>query len=116
MLMMEASGNVVDITASGTLTSEDYDRLIPELERVAAEQGPLRIYIELHDFTGWTPPALWKDIRFDAQHQDDMERIAVVGERRWEDWATRLSKPFLKADVRFFPREEAEEARRWLSD
>lgn len=115
MVRMEANENVVDVRASGTLTSEDYDRLVPELERLAAEHGPLRIYIELRDFSGWTPAALWKDIRFDARHQDDMERIAVVGEKRLEDWATKLSKPFLKADMRFFPREEAQEARRWLT-
>lgn len=115
MVTMEANGNVVDVTASGTLTSEDYDRLVPELERLTAEYGPLRIYIELRDFSGWTPPALWKDIRFDARHQHDMERIAVVGEKRLEDWGTKLSKPFLEADMRFFPREEAEEARRWVT-
>lgn len=115
MVRMDANENVVDVTASGTLTSEDYDRLVPDLERLAAEHGPLRIYIELSDFKGWTPPALWKDIRFDARHQDDMERIAVVGEERLEEWGTKLSKPFIKADMRFFSSDEADEARHWLT-
>lgn len=114
MLELNAQGRAVEITARGTLTAEDYDRLIPELERLAAEHGPLRIYIELNDFSGWTPAALWRDIKFDARHQDEMERIAVVGEKRAEEWGTKVSKPFLKAEMRFFAREDAAEARRWL--
>ncbi len=43
-----------------------------------------------------------------------MERIAVVGEKRWEEWVTKLSQPFLKADMQFFVSEKAGEARRWL--
>lgn len=115
MITIDPNTNVVDIMATGTLTSDDYDRLIPELERLAAKHSPLRIYIELRDFKGWTPAALWKDIRFDAGHQDDMKRIAVVGENGVEKWVTKLSKPFLKAGMRFFSLAEAEEARRWLT-
>lgn len=76
---------VVEFHVSGTLTGNEYDRLVPELERLISERGPLRIYIELRDFHGWTPAGLWKDLRFDAKHQDDMERIAVVrtGRRRF---------------------------------
>ena len=115
MIEIRAKPDVVEFHVSGTLTGDDYDRLVPELERLAAERGPLRMYIELRDFQGWTPAGLWKDLRFDATHQDDMERIAVVGENRWEEWATKLSQPFLKADMRFFPPEEAEAARRWVA-
>ena len=116
MIQVREASEMVELVVSGTLSVDDYDRLVPRLERLAAERGPLRIYIELHDFHGWSPAALWKDIRFDARHQDDMERIAVVGEKRWEEWAIRLSQPFLKADMRFFHPDEAEAARRWVSE
>ena len=115
MIEIREKPDVLEFHVSGTLTRDDYDRLVPELERLAGERGPLRMYIELHDFHGWTPAGLWKDLRFDAKHQDDMERIAVVGESRWEKWATRLSQPFLKADMRFFSPQEAEVARRWAA-
>lgn len=46
----------------------------------------------------------------------DEDRIAVVGEKWWEEWATRASQPFLKANRRFFRREEADDARRWVSE
>ena len=116
MVEIRETPGLVEFEVSGTLSGDDYERLVPRLERLVAERGPLRIYIELHDFHGWSPAALWKDLRFDARHQDDMERIAVVGEKRWEEWAIGLSQPFMKADMRFFRMDEAEEARRWVRE
>lgn len=58
---------------------------------------------------------LWKDIRFDAKHQDDMECVAVVGEKNWEAWATKLSQPFLKADMRFFTPDQSDAVRKWIT-
>ena len=114
MIELRETSVAIEIVAAGTLTAEDYERVLPKLERLAARRGPLKFYIELRDFHGWTPAALWKDLRFDAQHQDDMARIAVVGESRWQEFGTIISQPFLKAEMRFFPVEEATDARRWL--
>jgi hypothetical protein len=116
MIELKAQPDLVEIHASGKLAGEDYDRLVPELERLAAERGALRLYIELEDFRGWDPEGLWQDVKFDATHQDAMERIAIVGRTRWEEWGTKLSKPFFKADVRFFETPRAAEARAWLRE
>lgn len=114
MLDLRTEPDLVEIDASGKLTGADYERLVPELERLAADRGPLRLYIELKDFRGWDPEGLWKDVKFDASHQDEMDRIAIVGENKWEEWGTRLSKPFFKADMRFFTPDRVAEARAWL--
>lgn len=114
MIRMRSEPDIVRIEAHGRLTGHDYDAWLPTLEKTAEERGPLRLYIELLDFHGWSPTGLWEDIKFDATHQDDMERIAVVGESGWQEWGTKLSRPFFKADVKFFTRDHAEEAERWL--
>ena len=114
MIEVREVPGLVELKVSGTLSSDDYERLVPRLERLVAESGPLRFYIELHDFHGWTPAGMWKDIRFDMGHQEDMARIAIVGEKRWQDWAVGLSQPFLKADMRFFHTDEADAARQWV--
>lgn len=116
MIDLEPKPDFVRIEVSGKLTGDDYDRLIPELERIAAERGALRLYMELRDFAGWEPEALWEDIKFDATHQDEMDRVAVVGDSSWEEWGTRLSDPFFKADLRFFTYDEADEARSWVRE
>ena len=116
MIELHEAPDAIEILATGTVDGSDYERIIPELERLAARRGPLRFYIELRGFRGWTPAALWKDLRFDARHQDDMARIAVVGEKRWHEFGTMISRPFLQAEMRFFAVDEAARARRWLTE
>jgi hypothetical protein len=106
---------MIRMKASGTITRDDVQRFIPEFERVARSKGPVRMMIELEDFQGWNFGGLWEDLKFDMQHQSDMGRIAIVGDKRWQDLGTRLSKPFFKAEMRYFDRNELEQAESWLS-
>ena len=34
-------------------------------------------------FHGWAAGALWEDTRFAINHFADIEKIAMVGEKRW---------------------------------
>lgn len=99
----------------GRLARVDYDRFVPEFERIARAQGPLRLLIELDDFRGWDLPALWEELKFDTTHQNDMGRVAIIGDRAWQEWGTGLSKPFFKAEMRYFERDKAADARAWLT-
>jgi len=108
--------DVVVVRASGTLTDADYDHAVPEIENaVQLAQGPLHVMIRLEDFHGWEIGALWQELRFDAEHEGDFGRIAVLGETTLEEWATRLSAAFTKSEMRFFPLEREEEASAWLA-
>ena len=42
--------------------------------------------IELKDFEGWDFKGLWADLKFDVSHQEQMDRIAILGDKRWQDW------------------------------
>ncbi|WP_029058926.1 STAS/SEC14 domain-containing protein [Stappia stellulata] len=107
--------DLIVIRASGTLTTQDYESAVPELEHALdLANGALRVLVRLEDFRGWEIGALWQELKFDLKHLNDFGRIAVVGEGRLEDWATRLSAPFTKAETRFFPLEKEAEAHAWL--
>lgn len=102
--------------ASGKLTEADYDAAIPELENaIGLATGPMRLMIVLEDFRGWEIGALWKDLRFDLRHRNDLGRVAIIGESKTEEWIGRLSKPFFDAEIRYFDAERLDEAREWLS-
>ena len=38
----------------------------------------------MKDFHGWDAGALWEDIKFDLKHFSDIERVAMVGEKKWQ--------------------------------
>lgn len=110
-----SEGNVVGFRVSGTLRREDYDDMTALLEKRIDEYGPVRILFEMApEFDGWTPGALWEDVRFDLTQNQQMTRAAMVGDERWEEALTKLAQPFAHAEVRYFDLSEREEAWRWL--
>jgi hypothetical protein len=115
MLSMNvADDGAVKLDVSGQVTKSDIDKFEPAFDRVAADQGPVRMIIELTDFEGWDFDGFWRDLKFDSRHQDDLERVAIVGEEGWEDLSVRFTNPFFKADMRFFYKTQREEAERWV--
>ncbi len=100
---------------SGTLTAEDYDRCIGDLEARLARYPRIGIYCDLRDFTGITPAALARDLRFALGKVGQFDRFArgaVVTGRQWIASATDLTgKFFPQTGMRSFGEDEAEAAK-----
>ena len=107
-------GKVLEVLLSGKLSREDYQQFVPEVERLVQAHGKIRMLVEMHGFHGWTAGALWQDLKFDARHFTDIERVAMVGENQWQHMLAVFSKPFTAAKVRYFNHAEIEQARAWL--
>jgi len=107
-------GKVLQVTVSGKLKHDDYQRFVPEFERLVKQQGKLRVLFEMDDFHGWDGAALWDDIKFDIKHFSDIERLAMVGDKKWEKGMSTFCRPFTTAQVRYFDRSAIEDARVWL--
>ncbi|WP_166823485.1 SpoIIAA family protein [Thalassoroseus pseudoceratinae] len=108
------SGKIVEIEISGKLTSEAYGMFVPLMEQKIQQFGKVRMLVVLHDFHGWELSALWEDIKFDAKHFSDIERLALVGESKWEKGMSVFCKPFTTAKIKYFDQGELAEARQWI--
>ena len=108
--------NVVATKAVGKLTKEDYDRLLPLLRKKVDKHGNLRWYFEMDKFVGWEPEAAYKDMKFDFKNADTLEKVAMVGAKKWEKMLTQVMKPFTTADVRFFEISQKQEALSWIEE
>ena len=105
---------VLAVRVSGKLSKEDYERFIPEFEKLVKEHGKIRVLFEMVDFHGWEASALWQDIKFDAKHFTDIERLAMVGDKKWEKGMSVFCKPFTTAKIRYFDRADIAGAKAWL--
>ena len=112
----ENNGNIVVIHISEKLSKEDYEQFVPEVERLILKHGRVRILFEMHDFHGWSAGALWEDTKFAFKHYSDIERLAVIGEKKWQKGMTTFCRPFTKAEIRYFEHDHADEARAWLKE
>ena len=112
----QAGGKILVVHATGKLHADDYATFVPQVEQLIAQHGKIRIIFDLHDFHGWSPDALWQDIKFDARHFADIERLAIVGESAWERAIAAACRPFSLAKIRYFDRSEISEANDWIRD
>lgn len=108
------AGRVLLVNLTGRLDKEDYERLVSEVEQRGKQHDEIRMMVEVHDFQGWDAGVSWEDVDADTQHFNDLKRLAVVGEKKWEEGLAKFSKPFTTAEVRFFEPAEAPHARVWI--
>jgi hypothetical protein len=107
--------HLLEVKASGKLSAEDYHHFEPAVERLI-DEGKIKILFEMHDFHGWEMGAMWEDIKFATKHCRDVERIAMVGDKKWEKWMATICKPFTLSKIRYFEDGQQDEARKWLAE
>lgn len=110
------SAKSIGFKLSGKLHDEDYKTFVPRVDAAIAEAGKVRLLAEFHDFKGWDAHALWDDIKFATTHCTKIERIALVGEKKWEEWMAKVCKPFTMAKVKYFDAGEIDAAWKWLDE
>lgn len=114
-ILPQTQGDFVAIKLIGKLTELDFEIITPLLVAEIEEYHKIALFVEMEDFHGWTPGALWADTKFDLQHHNDFSRIAIVGDQKWEQWMATFAKPFTSAAVRYFNVDERDAALRWSS-
>jgi hypothetical protein len=104
---------------TGTLTAADYDRCIEDLESRLARHECIGIYCDLRGFTGITPAAIARDLRYalgKVGEYDRFARGAIVTGRQWLASVTRVAAKFFpKTEIRSFGEDEADAALAWAA-
>ncbi len=111
-----AHGKVLEVFVTGKLQKEFYEEFVPLVEKQIAEFKKIRVLFQMHDFHGWTAGAFWEDLKFDLKHFNDIERLAIVGESKWEKGMATFCKPFTTAKVQYFDVADVDQARLWINE
>ncbi|MCL7743559.1 STAS/SEC14 domain-containing protein [Guyparkeria hydrothermalis] len=104
------------LRAVGHLTHADYEQIAPVIEGALSgvKEPRLRALVEATEFEGWEPRALWDDFRLGLRHGAVFDRIAIWGDKRWQEVAAKIGSWFISGEARFF--ESRDEALRWLAE
>jgi hypothetical protein len=98
----------------GKLTGDDLEVAIKELESRLKAHERVRVYAEIADISGMTFEAFVKDWTYGLRHLRDVEKEAVVTDRKWievlAEWGDAL---FPSLEVRHFTFDHREEALEW---
>jgi len=90
------------------------------LESVALEligKGKkVRLLAVLENFKGWEKAEAWADVGFMMKHDNDIIKMAIVGEERWKNESFLfVGKGLRNTEIEFFPSFSLKRAEDWVS-
>ena|SRR5688572_25347985 len=97
----------------GVVTSDDQAVLVAWVRAWIRRTGEVRVLVNLNHFAGWNATASLDDTAMWLGDDEQVARMAVVGERAWRvAIMTILGQPLRRIPIEYFDNEKA--ARRWL--
>lgn len=114
MMTIFTTGKIIYTIAREKVTEEDFKELRNALDHLFGIYPKIRWFYEMQDFDGWEIKTFFKDTAYSLKHRDDFEKIAITGEKKWQEWMTDAMKPFTSAEVKYFKIEEKKEAEKWI--
>ena len=115
-IMQETEDRTLVVKATESLTSQDYeDVFIPQLKQLIDKFGKIRVLLYLDEnFTGWELGAAWDDAVFGISHRHDFEKVAVVSDKKWVEWVTKIGSHFMDGQVATYTPAEFQDAVAWV--
>jgi len=104
----------IEISMLGKLTHGDYKIFVPMIDKALKEVKGLEVdlLVDMRKFTGWELVAGWDDLKFGIKHRNAFDKIAIIGNKRWEALSVKMMKHLMKGKAKFF--KEREKALLWL--
>lgn len=113
--------NIIATKADDLLGIKDYEKIHPFIHNIINTGKKVRWYFEMDDDTDSASTGFWEDgvieINYGSMkftHSDDIEIIAIVGDKKWKKFMKSIMKPFTKAKVVYFEMSEKEKAKAWI--
>jgi len=114
----EGIGNLKVMQISGQLKKSELDTVLAEAAKKLTADPQLRIklLIIVKDFKGWEGGADWGDMSFYIEHGDKIEKIALVADpKRANELMMFMGAGIRPTPLKFFPPDQIEQARKWLT-
>ncbi len=108
--------NIYQLRVDGLLMKSELDAAQADFVQHIVAAGPIKLLVLLENFMGWEPGAAWDDVDFFFSYRNEFEKIAIVGDPRWEAEALAFSGAGMReGPVKFFSETDESQARAWLA-
>lgn len=113
--IVDATGPIISVKISGEIDKTEVTQIQAAALGAIQRCGKIRALFILDNFHGWKRDGNWGDISFMTQHDQEIVKIAVVGDEQWRDLVCAfLAKGFRAAAVEYFVPTDLPKARAWL--
>lgn len=94
----------LSLKAVGKLTHADYEVIAPLLDSALAsvKEPKVDVLIDGTELEGWALRAAWDDFKLGLKHNNEFNRIAIYGNKHWQEMAARIGSWFISGEVKYF--------------
>lgn len=108
---------ILAIEVSGKLSYEKFREMQSTMAQSIKRDGRIRVLTIADGFDGWEKEGDWGNLTVQAQLDPFIDRMAIVGEKKWEDLvALFTAKGLRQFPIEFFPLDEIQRANAWIRE
>ncbi|HBE91801.1 MAG TPA: STAS/SEC14 domain-containing protein [Gammaproteobacteria bacterium] len=106
----------VSLKASGKLTHEDYETITPMIDSALStvKEPKVKALIDGTELEGWELRAAWDDFKLGLKHGNEFEKVAIYGNKNWQEITAKIGAWFISGEVKYF--ESEDDALAWLDE
>jgi hypothetical protein len=113
--IVDHANGVITLKVSGKLTQSELAAVQTAAAGIIRAGGRWSILVLTDNFSGWERGGQWSDFALQSETDDSIEKMAIVGERRWEELALIFTAKGLRPfPIEYFEPAHITEARDWL--
>jgi hypothetical protein len=109
-----STGKALGYFIEGSMSKDEIDAMHREIEPSIRLYGKIRMLLQIGDLSIPEPGAVWKDLKLTPEYLSDVERYAVVGDKKWHEHAAGLTDFLAKGEARFFEHAQLDDAWNWI--
>jgi hypothetical protein len=115
--IITVSEGLLTVRVSGKLKKPELDQAQKAAMDVMNAGGKVRFLVIAEAFEGWDKAGNWGDITFQLRYDHKIEKIAIVGEKRWEDQISAFVASGLRpVDIQYFLPGQLTQAKAWIAE
>jgi len=102
--------------AVGKLTHEDYEMITPMIDSAlsSVKEAKVHMLIDGTEMEGWEARAAWDDFKLGVRHGKEFKKIAIYGNKSWQEIGAKVGSWFVSGDVRYF--DSYDDALHWIDE
>jgi len=109
------SPNALKIMVPVKLQADDFGQIAPQIDSLIGQYGKIRLLIDASGFNGWENIAAFENhAGFIQNHQQKVERIAIIAAHDWQHWLIGAVRMFIHPDVRTYDKSHEDDALQWI--
>jgi hypothetical protein len=108
--------NVLKVTVPEELKAGDFDQIAPQVDKLIQQHGKIRLLLDASKFGGWENTAAFEQhMGFVKNHQQKIERAAMIAGHAWQHWVVGAIKLFVHPEIRIYDKKQESEALAWIT-